>query len=84
MRDHYDKAVARHLAEYVHDLNACCGVERARRLVGKQYVGVVDESARYCHALHLTARHLIGLLAELIAQPHFVQRFLCTIPALRA
>ena len=70
MRDHYDKAVARHLFEYLHYLNARFGVECARRFVGKQDIRVVHKCAGYCDALHLTTGHLVGLFAELIAEPH--------------
>ena len=82
MGDHYNEPVFGYLLEQIHYLNAGLGVKRARRLVGKQYLGVVDQRSGDSHTLHLTARHLIGLLAELIAETDLLKGDLCTLPAL--
>ena len=68
VRDHDDEAVAGHVAQQVHDLHARLGVEGAGGLVGQQDLGVVDEGARYGDALHLAARHLRGLLVDVVLQ----------------
>ena len=73
VRDHDDEFVLRDLFEDLHDLHAGHGVKRARRFVGKQDIGIVDQRPRDGHALHLPARHLVGLFADLIAQPHLLQ-----------
>ena len=70
-----------YLAENVHYLNAGLRVERTGRLVGKQDIGVVYESAGDSHALHLTAGHLIGLFRELVAESHLLK---CLYRALAA
>ena len=68
MRDHDDEAVAGHVAQQVHDLHAGCGVEGTGRFVGQQNLGVVDEGARDGDTLHLAARHLRGLLVDVVLQ----------------
>ena len=68
VRDHDDEAVAGHVAQQVHDLHARLGVEGAGGLVGQQDLGVVDEGARDGDALHLAARHLRGLLVDVLLQ----------------
>ena len=68
VRDHDDEAVAGHVAQQVHDLHARLGVEGAGGLVGQQDFGVVDEGARDGDALHLAARHLRGLLVDMVFQ----------------
>ena len=68
VRDHNDEAVAGHVAQQVHDLHAGCGVEGTGRFVGQQNLGVVDEGARDGDTLHLAARHLRGLLVDVVLQ----------------
>ena len=72
--DHQNELILGDLLEDVHDLNARDGVQRACGLVGQQNIGVVDQCASDGHALHLTARHLVGLFVDLIAQSHLLQR----------
>ena len=66
--DHDDEAVAGNVAQQVHDLNAGLGVQGAGGFVGEQDLGVVDEGARDGDALHLAARHLRGLLVDVVLQ----------------
>ena len=68
VRDHDNEAVAGHVAQQVHDLHARLGVEGAGGFVGQQDLGVVDEGARDGDALHLSARHLRGLLVDVVLQ----------------
>ena len=57
VRDHEDSLTERvHLAEQAQQFVGGLRIERARRLVGKHYFGVVDYGSCDCHALHLTAR----------------------------
>ena len=56
MRDHDDEALPRDLLDQFHDLHARFGIERARRFVGEQDLGVVDEGAGDGDPLHLPAR----------------------------
>ena len=68
VRDHDDEAVAGHVAQQIHDLHARLGVEGARGFVGQQDLRVIDEGARDGDALHLAARHLRGLLVDVVLQ----------------
>ena len=49
------------------------GIEVARRLVGQQQHGLVDERARDGHALLLAARELQRVGVHLVVQPHRLQ-----------
>ena len=61
VRDHDDgDALVVQLLENVHDLDARAAIEIARRLVGEQHVGIVDEGARDGDALLLAAGKLAG------------------------
>ena len=82
VRDHDDEPVRGDFLEKLHDLHAGLAVERARGLVGKYDVGIVDQRTRDSHALHLTAGHLVGLLFGLLFQTYFAQRFHCALSAL--
>ena len=84
VRDHDHQAVARELAQDLHHLDGGLRVERSGRLVGQDDLGVVDDGARDGHALHLTARELVGALVHLLAQPHAAQGILCAGPPLGA
>ena len=70
---HDDQAVAGDVAQEVHDLDAGLGVEGTRGLVGEQDFGIVDEGAGDGNALHLAARHLRGLLVDVVLQAHALQ-----------
>ena len=73
MGDHDDQLVLGDLSEDLHDLHTGNGVQSARGLVGQKNIGVVDDGAGNGHTLHLTARHLVGLLVELIPQTYLFQ-----------
>ena len=68
--DHDDEPVVGDFLQDVHDLFRGLRVQRARGLVGEDDVGVVDDCTRNRNPLHLTARHLVGLFAELVAETH--------------
>ena len=68
VRHHDDEAVAGHVAQQVHDLHARLRVEGAGGLVGQKDLRVIDEGARDGDALHLAARHLRGLLVDVVLQ----------------
>ena len=72
--DHDHQTVPRHFLEQFHDLNAGLAVQCAGGLIGQQDVGVVHQCAGNGHALHLPAGHLAGVLVQLVAQPHLLQR----------
>ena len=74
MGDHDHKAVFGHLLQQLHHLNAGVAVQCAGRLVGQQDVGVIDQCAGDGHTLHLAAGHFAGVLVQLIAQSHLLQR----------
>ncbi len=83
MRYHYYKAVFGDLLYKLHYLHGCLAVKGARRLVGEKYLRIVHECASYCYTLHLTARHLIRALVELISQAYLLKRLLCALTAFR-
>ena len=58
------------LGEQLDDLIAHFGVDVARRLVGDDERGVVDQSARKRHALLLAARKLGGVVVSLIGKTY--------------
>ena len=74
MRDHDDEPVVRDLLQEIHDLLRSLGVKRAGRFVRENDLRIVDDGARYRHALHLSAGHLVGFLPELTAEPHAFER----------
>ena len=76
VRDHDHEAVAAELLQDLHDLNGGLRVEGARGLVGEDDLGVVDDRAGDGHALHLSARKLVGLFVEVVAQAHTAQGLL--------
>lgn len=82
MGDHNDEPVFRHLFEQFHDLHAGFAVQRARGFVGKNDVGIVDESTGNRHPLHLSAGHLVGLFLRLFFEPDFAERFQRSFAAL--
>ena len=72
--DHDDQLVLGDLTKDLHDLHTGNRVQSTRGLVGQKNIRIVDDGAGNGHALHLTARHLVGLLVELISQTHLFQR----------
>ncbi len=83
VRDHNNEFFLGNLADKVHDLHARGGVERARRLVGKQNFRFVHERTRDCHALALSAGELVRALVVLTRKPHAVERFFSPLGAFR-
>ena len=73
MRDHDNELILGYFLEYLHYLHARVRVERTRRLVGKQNVGVVYKRSCDGNSLHLAAGHLVRLLRELIAQTDLLE-----------
>ena len=82
MRDHDDQPVACDLFQKLHDLQAGLAVQRARRLVREDDVGIVDESTRDGDTLHLSAGHLVRFLFRLLLKPHLSQRLHGALSAL--
>ena len=74
MRDHNHQLVARYLLNKVHYLHGRHGVERARRLVGEQYLRFVHKRSGNSHPLALSSRKLVGFLVVKPGKPHLVQR----------
>ena len=70
--------------EQRHDLLRRGAVERARRFVGEDHLGVADQRARDGHALLLAARQLVGHEGLAIRQPDHVQELLGAVVALLA
>ena len=58
-------------------MNTGFGIQSAGRLVCQDNIRIVDDSAGNGNTLHLPARHLAGLLIQLIAKSHFFKCFLC-------
>ena len=52
------------------DLEARAGVEVPRRLVGKDDGRIVDQGTGDRDALHLSARHLVALVLQTVAEAH--------------
>ena len=65
MGNHDNQLLLRDLAQNLHDLYACLRIQRTRRLVCQQNVGVVDKGARNGDTLHLTARELVWLFIQM-------------------
>ena len=82
MRHHDDQLVCRDLLQDLHDLHRGLRIQRARRLVGQQDIGIIDQGARDGHALHLSAGKLVGLFVDLIAESDLFQRLRCAASAL--
>ena len=84
VRHHDDEAVAGHLGQQVHDLDARLGVQGARGLVCQHDLWVVHESAGDGDALHLAAGELSRALVDVLAQAHALERRTRALAALRA
>ena len=82
MSYHYNESLTCDLADEIHNLHACYGIECAGRLVCEQDFRVVYKCTRNCYSLALTARKLIRLLIILIGESDSVKRTLCTLDSL--
>src|SRR6186997_3093984 len=84
VRDQHDGDAALDVEalEQPHHLDAGSRIEVAGRLVGQQDRRVVDQRARDRHALLLSARQLVGMMAESIAQADGCEHLLCDPMAL--
>ena len=60
------------LEEHEYLKRSAC-VKIAGGLIGEYHGRVVDQCPRYGHALHLSSRHLIGLMIQSAAQSHGLQ-----------
>ena len=74
MRDHNHQLIARYLPDKVHYLHGRHGIERARRLVGEQYLRFVHKRPSDGYPLALSSRKLVGFLVVKPCKPHLVQR----------
>ena len=83
MGDHDDQFILRNLPQDIHDLHAGLGIKCAGRFVGQQDIGVVDQCTRNRDTLHLTAGHLGGTFAELVAEADLLECFGRTAAAFR-
>lgn len=70
------------LLEEDEDLEGGARVEVARSLIGQDDGGIVDQGTRNGDALHLTTRHLVGLMVKALPQPHSLQGSHGTVEAL--
>ena len=71
--DHDHKPILGHRFQQLHYLHAGVTVQCAGWLICQQNIRVVYQRTGDGHTLHLTAGHLVGLLVQLIAQPHILQ-----------
>ena len=76
MRDHNNQFVFGNFLQKFHDLHAGLGIQSAGRLIRKDDIGVVDQSASDGDALHLTAGKLVWQFVKLIRKPNFEKGFL--------
>jgi hypothetical protein len=70
----YGVALPMQLIEQRHDLLRSGRIEVPRRLVGKDNGRVVDQGARYSHALALAARKLVRPVIHTVAQLDALER----------
>ena len=82
MCNHDDKSLGGNLLDKLHDLHACHGVKRARRLVRQKDFGVVYKCAGDCDTLALSARELVWLLVILVCKANTVKCALRTLDTL--
>ena len=57
------------------DLKRRTGIKITRCLISENHGRIVDQRAGDGHTLHLTTRHLVGLVIESVAQSHSLQGF---------
>ncbi len=77
--DHQNESVFRYLFEDIHDLNAGFRIKCTGRLIGKDDVGIGDQSSCDGDSLTLTAGKLVGFLVYLVVKSDFgqsIDRFL--------
>ena len=75
--DHNNKSLSRDLTDKLHYLHAGDRVKRARRLVGKKYLGLVYKRTCDSNSLALTARELIRTLVILVGETNLIKSRLC-------
>src|SRR3954454_4206878 len=69
MRHHYDRdAVRIQVLKNLHHLDACSAVEIAGWFVSEEHFGIVDQRARDCDALLLSAGKLTRVMATAPAE----------------
>lgn len=81
---HYDKRLVETVAQVEEksvELLLVVRVEAARRLVGKNHVGVVDERARHSHTLLLSTRQLHRFVVGAAGKSKHLEQVFC--PRLR-
>src|SRR3989344_988002 len=59
--------------EDFNDIMRIHGIEIARRLIGDQDIGLIDERARYSNALLLAAGKFMGETPNLFAESHEIE-----------
>ena len=74
VRDHQDQLIMRNLLENLHDLNARGRIQGTCRLIREQDIRIVDQRTRDGNTLHLSARHLIGALMDLVTKSYLFER----------
>ena len=77
------KAVAE-IEEELVELGLVLGVEAARRLIGQDDIGTVDQGTGHCHTLLFTSRKFIGLMLCTVGESHHAKEFLGCIEGIRA
>ena len=63
------------------NLKRCARVQVSGGLVCEYYRRVVHQCAGYCHTLHLSSRHLVGLVVEAVAQSDGLKSVHCALVA---
>ena len=72
--EHHRMALPMQVLQHSQHLAAGVAVQRAGGLIRQQDIRVVDQRTGNGNALHLAAGHFAGVLVQLIAQPHLLQR----------
>ena len=72
---HYNKLITGNFLQQSHNLNTCLRVKRTRRLVGKKNMGIINKGTGNGNSLHLSARHLVRLFVNLVAESNLFKGF---------
>src|SRR6266511_2318752 len=81
--DHRNISLAGAARDQFHDLDRSLGVERRRRLVRQQEVGVLRQRPRNADALALSAGELVGALSGKVAEADRVEKMEGALHVLR-
>ena len=79
---HDNERLSQFVAEFKEELvqfGLVVGVERTRRLVGENHIGLIHQRPRHGHALLLATAQFVGLVFRTVLKSHKLEEFECAL-----